>query len=85
MADFLNELFVLARDRVEVRALLREFLDSERIIACAQIDERATLSAGHLIVDCQPSDDFRRALSAILTKNGETDCCRMTHDANLST
>jgi hypothetical protein len=73
MSDFLSELIVLCRDSIEVRALLREFLDSDRIIACAQIDHRATEATPDVVVDCQPSNDFRSALAALLAKDGECD------------
>jgi hypothetical protein len=70
MANFLGELAALARDRVEVRALLREFLDSDRIIARCQIDETATLIAGEVVAHSEPSDGFRDALAAVLAEDG---------------
>jgi hypothetical protein len=80
MADFLGELAALARDRVEVRALLREFHNSDSIIARCQIDEAATLLAGHVVMHSEPSDCFGRALAAVLAKDGITDKPGMHHD-----
>src|SRR5690349_19068646 len=76
---FLDDLLALCAQRVDVRALLGEFADNNRVLATFEIDDRATASAGHVVVNGKPSDGLLSAM-ATLTANGVADGCRGTHD-----
>ncbi len=77
--DFLDELAGLCARRVDVRALVRDFCDNGRIIARAEIDETATMRAGHLVVNCQPSDSFRRSLATLLATDSKGHSLTSSH------
>ena len=76
----LDDLIALGRDSVELSALLREFLDHGGVLARCQINESAAVVAGQVVVDCEPTDCFRRALSAFLAENPKFDHVGMLHD-----
>jgi hypothetical protein len=77
MINFLDELAALGRNSVEFRALLRELLNGDSVIACCEVDDVATIAAGNVVVDCEPSDAFRGALAAFLAEHPEFNQSRM--------
>jgi hypothetical protein len=79
MSDFLGDLVALARHNVKVRALMREFCDSGRVIARCEIDLAATVATGNVVTYSESSDEFGRALAAVLAKDAVTDDSGMAH------
>src|ERR1700704_2440429 len=71
MINFLDELAALGRNSVEFRALLGELLNGDSVIAGCEVDDVATIAAGNVVVDCEPSDAFRGALAAFLAEHPE--------------
>lgn len=64
-ADILAELAVLARESVDARACLCEFLDTKPVIAALKVDEGATVRAGHVVYYDEPSQALMDALETI--------------------
>lgn len=60
-----------ARNSVQLRALLKGFLDGGSQIATLKIEPRAAVPAGDIFLNGQPSDRLLGALTALTAKDRE--------------
>ncbi len=69
--DVLSELVTLCECSVKARALFREFLDHDAVLATLKVDPLATARAGHTVFDDEPSEGLLRCLAAAKALNGD--------------
>ena len=74
-----SELIALAKQSVRIRALLREFLDTDGHIAHFEIDDAATVRAGHVVYRDKPSNGLLHCLAAARALKGDVGFLGVSH------